>query len=566
MSVNFVEVHPLVLLNVVDHVTRLHLSHESDPPPTGPFFSTVGLLMGTTSVAAAVRNNGGSSGGGGGYVAAATTTLATSFELPLKLNDSGEPIPLAALAGDAAFLARVLEDDVDWPAAQQHRALLDAVMPESSVVGCYLVCSGGLRSGRPAGKRDGDVTSTTRSKKPRNESQRSAQDTASGAGLPHIGQSLATQLHLAELLPAAADGFVVLVFYEGEVVAGRRGDSGGGGGGGGGTDDSSSSSAAVATTTPSSSSLSARRLPLEAFWVSTVPVAAAEEAGEAADRRRGKGAVPAPVAVTPADMEWIGLANEVHIMRDVSASTTATPTTPSSAPSFLRRVSAALYPASAQRVGSPTVDTPTAPLPSSSPQTATTNAAAATTQNSNAADGLRSSLRLLSRVLATPSGASTMQPTAPGTRNVSDSGYSSVELLRTVATCVRNVPDDNAEQQHEQQHPQSTAAPDSEDVLRAVLALEAQCAMRLADLQRQQRSVVIARMSAMSSVGRRGLSSPSLLKTMSAKRGAMRSRAGDVEEARSAAAGAWIPPRHDGRERDSLVTYVSGHVWPHQSE
>ncbi|KPI82634.1 hypothetical protein ABL78_8356 [Leptomonas seymouri] len=541
MSSNFVQVHPLVLLNVVDHITRFSLSLKPSPPTSNDFFNTSGLLMGTASAAALTSDS-----VVGSCNAVATTTLSSSFELPLKLNEVGEPIAPSAPSGDAAFMVHVLQNNVDWRSARRYREQVDAVMPDSLVVGCYVVCSG-VRSAYAEGRDGGGQALTATPKKPRNESQRGAHDITQRTDLQSVAHSLAKQLQQAELLPATADGFVLLVVYDGEVAALR----------GGGSSSDTAAPYFAASTAPSP--LGVHRLPFETLWVSTVDEAAtgpvgeekAEEDSPAVIKRTVPCAVPVPVAVVPADMEWIGLANEALIMRDACASSVCTPTSPRNKPSFLRRCGALLLSASVSPTEPSIVSIPVATDPASA-------------HSANASEGLLRSLRLLRRVLETPQGTSPMHPNAHDAMGVSGGSAPSAELLRTVATCVRNVPDGSCDSR------QSSDAPPSEDLVRAVLALEAQCAMRLADVQSQQQSVVLARVKALSATDRRG--SPSPYAWTSAMRGAMRDRLGEMEEAHAAvsataaAAGTWFPPRREGLSKHALVKVFHGHMWPAEDQ
>jgi uncharacterized protein (UPF0333 family) len=505
-----VKVQPLVLLNVVDHVTRFHLTNnnnnnfiKAEPSLDTALLPTAGLLMGTTSAADAAAAAASDNVEITAAAAAATvTTLVTSFELPLKLGESGEPLAVTTTSGNTTFMVHVVEEQVDWQVARQHREQLNAVMPESSVVGCYVVCSGA--------RSDEGMSSNALPKKPRSELARAKKDgDAQTVGLHGVASSLATQLRKAALLSATAEGFVLLVLYDGDVCA------------------THANSTTEQTSTPTSTlSLGAlRRLPFDAFWVPTSgdgDTAAVQTEGEAAAV-----AVPVPASVAPADMEWIGLTNEAH---DIHEATTAaaspaggrastSPITPlTGKPGFLRRCGAALLSASAvpALAGPPTTGA------------ATTTTATASAQSRSAAEGLMSSLHVLRRILDTAQDASTASTDKSQVAERRGSG-SNAELLRMVATCVRNVPSNN-------NHQIAASAPEilssasstpssspSEDILRAVLAMEAQCAMQLADLQNQVRSIVATRKTAMNAIGRSELPplASLLMPSMAAKRASL---------------------------------------------
>ena len=552
MSSTFVKVHPMVLLNVVDHATRVHLSHPSDTF-SGPFLNTAGVLMGTTSEATAAAGED-SCIVDSSSNASTNVVVATSFELPFKVNDNGEALADTAPAGDAAFITRVLREEVDWQAARQHREQLDAVMPESTVVGCYVVCRRTAVNG-PNAEQDSadgsdehageaavaaDASSCTLSKRPRSEKQARDDDALLNLLQP-IAQGFAAQLRHAHLLPPNADGYVLLIVYDGDKVAvvEQAGSH---------LDDAAVAASAAAAPplsppppAPARPTLSVssglHRLPFDTLWVPVTADAVGEESG----------AMPAPVAVTPADMEWIGLANEARVVGHK-----------------------AVAPPNAARLAASSISTRRPPV--------STLSTAASTQNCRAAEGLLSSLHVLRRVLDAPHTPSpalanttvttisiTTTTTTPGELSLTKNDGPAVrvaELLRTVATCVRNVP-----QKSNDTHCSSSLP--SADLVQAALALEAQCAVQLRELQAQQRAVVLSRVSAMSGMGQR--SSPPLTSMlMAGKRDAMHGRRREKQEAGldfdDFGGGEWRIGRDDRGMRVPCFTVLYGHVWPNGEE
>ncbi|CAJ1006219.1 hypothetical protein Q4I28_001534 [Leishmania naiffi] len=414
-----ITVHPLVLLSVVDHVTRVGLQHQQQlqsqergntpdvaaaSPPAPAFLSTAGLLMGTTKASGPSEA---STCGAGGSSRVITTTLSASFELPLRLQPTDGVAVNVAASGDATFLERVLSDETDWPGAQKHREQLNAVMPELDVVGCYVVCAGSrwTSATHRRGGDDGDgfpLSIESAVKKAKGEA------IGDVGGIVAIANCVQQLLRSTELLPPTATGFVLLVVYDKEVTS------------------AASETGTAAPSLPQSPV--AVRLPFDCFYVSATTVSDALSSEE--------------VEVGPADMEWIALANE-----------TVTPP---------------------RRQGSTAISS-AAHAPAARETTNTRTPSMASPQNSSAAEELVGSLRLVMRLLVKMT-ESTLSTTAtvPG----------DVELLRTVATCLRNVPDSRPSSSSGD----STAlcALQTEEVLSAVLALEVQCALHLRSLSKAQ--------------------------------------------------------------------------------
>ncbi|TPP54468.1 BT1 family protein [Leishmania donovani] len=374
-----VTVHPLVLLSIVDHVTRVGLQPQQQRPPqkqgSAPdaatasrpapaFLSTAG---GTTKVGPrqACQHTCGAEGRG--------ITHHPPSSLPLRLQSTDGVAVAVAPSGDAAFLQNVLRDKTDWPAAQKHREQLSAVMPEMDVVGCYVVCAGSrwtsTRHQSGGDDRDGSRLSVGGAvKKAKGEAMAGADSIAA------IANCVQQQLRNTSILPSTATGFVLLVVYDKEVTS-AAGD----------TD--------TAAPNPPHSPAAAR-LPFDCLYVPATTDSDALPTEE--------------VTVGPADMEWIALANE-------------------------------------------------AMMPAYHQNSATTSSAA----NCRAAEELVGSLRLIMRMLVEMT-ASTPSPTATAPDDV--------ELLRTVATCLRNVPVSRPSQPPG--GPRVPSALPAEEVLSAVLALE----------------------------------------------------------------------------------------------
>ncbi|KAG5506256.1 hypothetical protein JIQ42_07870 [Leishmania sp. Namibia] len=436
-----IRVHPSVLLSIVDHVTRASLQQQQRQPrkqesapdvaaasPLAPaFLSTAGLLMGTTkaSGAADAKTRDHERSAGG-----ITTTLSASFELPLRLRpDDGAPADVAP-SGDSAFLRRVLSDETDWPAARKHCEQLKAVMPEMDVVGCYVVCAGSRRTSTRQQK-DGDggdgsaLSIGGAVKKAKGEAM------AKADGIVAIARCVQRLLRSSALLPSTATGFVLLAVYDKEVT-GAVGET-----------DS-------AVRDPQQSPAAAR-LPYDCLYVAGATVSDTLPMAEA--------------TVCPEDMEWIALANEA-VTPAHHSSLTAAPSA-SVQPGILRRLCSAAYLASA-------AETPVAREP-----TGTQTPPMASWQNFRAAEELVGSLRLIMRLLVMM---------AASTTNTTVAAPDDVELLRAVATCLRNVPDSSSSQSHGE--PTALCAPVTEEVLSVVLALEVQCALRMRSLSKAQQRLL----------------------------------------------------------------------------
>ncbi|KAG5484174.1 hypothetical protein CUR178_07328 [Leishmania enriettii] len=436
-----IRVHPSVLLGIVDHVTRASLPQQQRQPrkqenapdvaaalPLAPaFLSTAGLLMGTTKApgSADAKTCDHERGAGG-----ITTTLSASFELPLRLRpDGGAPADVAP-SGDYAFLRRVLCDETDWPAARKHREQLKAVMPEMDVVGCYVVCAGSrwssTRQQKDGDGGDGSALSIGGAvKKAKGEAM------AKGDGIVAIALCVQRLLCSSALLPSTATGFVLLVLYDKEVTSAV-----------GATDS--------AVRHPQQSPAAAR-LPYDCLYVAAATASDTLPMAEA--------------TVCPADMEWIALANEA-VTPAHHPSWTAAPSS-SVQPGILRRLCSAAYSASA-------ADTPVSREP-----TGTQTALMVSSQNFRATEELVGCLRLIMRLLVMM---------AASTTNTTLAAPVDVELLRAVATCLRNVPDSSSSQSHGE--PTALCAPVTEEVLSVVLALEVQCALRMRSLSEAQQRLL----------------------------------------------------------------------------
>ncbi|KAG5484961.1 hypothetical protein LSCM1_07037 [Leishmania martiniquensis] len=434
-----VTVHPLVLLSIVDHITRASLQQQlqkqekapavAAPSPLTPvFMPTAGLLMGTTKVSAPAdvrtRDHAGGTRG-------ITTSLSASFELPLRLRPPDGVLADVAPSGDAAFLQRVLSDETDWLAAQKHREQLSAVMPEMDIVGCYVVCAGSRWTSTRHQEGDDHVDGAPLSiggaaKKAKGESAVIADD-----GIVAIAKCVERLLRRHALLPSMAVGLALLIVYDEEVT---------------------SAAGEVNSAAPGLRKFpAAGRLPFDCLFVPSTTVR---------DQLRTE-----EVAVCPTDMEWIALANETVTPAHHQSVEAAPPL--SIPPSLLRRLCNAAYSTSvgAARAARELTHTQ-APLMASS-------------QNSRAAEELVGSLRLIMRLLS----MLTASPTNPIVTTPED-----VELLRTVATCLRNVPDSSPSPSHGEQT--TLCALPTEEVLRAVLAVEVQCALRLCSLRKAQPQVL----------------------------------------------------------------------------
>lgn len=440
-----VTVHPLVLLSIVDHVTRVGPQPQQQLPPqrqsgasdaavavpAPAFLSTAGLLMGTTKASGPADISAcGAEGEGRGI----TTTLCASFELPLRLQSTDGVAVAVAPSEDAAFLRHILRDKTDWPAAQKHREQLNAVMPEMDVVGCYVVCAGSrwtsTRHQRGGDDRDGCRLSVGGAvKKAKGEASAGADSIAA------IANCVQQQLRSASILPSTATGFVLLVVYDKEVTSAA-----------GETD--------IAAPNPQQSPAAAR-LPFDCLYV---PATTASDAWPTEE-----------VAVGPSDMEWIALANETVMPAHHQSSTTTS--SAAAKPGLLRRPCSAAYLASEAPAEREPANMQTSRMASS--------------QNCRAAEELVGSLRLIMRLLVEMA-ASSLSPTATAPDDV--------ELLRTVATCLRNVPDSRPSQPPGE--PRAPSALPAEEVLTAVLALEVQCALHMHSLSKAQQQLLSSSRSA----------------------------------------------------------------------
>ncbi|GET86449.1 hypothetical protein, conserved [Leishmania tarentolae] len=191
------------------------------------------------------------------------------------------------------------------------------------------------------------------------------------------------------------------------------------------------------------------RLPFEGFYV---PVTTASDTLSTEE-----------VIVSPSDMEWIALANHTITPADHHGFTVTSSTAVK--PGLLSRFCSAAF--------------STSEAPAASEAAATESSRMASLQNCRAAEELIGSLRLIMRFLVemTVSRLSTTA-TAPD----------DVELLRAVATCLRNVPDSRPSQP-----PGEETAPSalpSEELLSAVLALEVQCALHMRSLSEAQQRLL----------------------------------------------------------------------------
>ncbi|CAG9570009.1 conserved hypothetical protein [Leishmania major strain Friedlin] len=388
--------------------------------------------MGTTRASGPVVTSTCSAESGGRGI---TTTLCASFEFPLRLQSTDGVAVAVAPSGDATFLQNILRDKTDWPAAQKHREQLSAVMPEMDVVGCYVVCASSrwtsTRHPRGGDDRDGSQLSVGGAVK-----KAKGEAMAGADHIAAIANCVQQQLRSTSILPSTATGFVLLVVYDKEVTS-AAGD----------TD--------TAAPNPPHSPAAAR-LPFDCLYV---PATTASDASPTEE-----------VTVGPSDMEWIALANETMMPAYHQSSTT----TCSAAvkPGLLRRLCSAAY--------------LTSEGPDSREPANTQTSRMASSQNCRAAEELVGSLRLIMRVLVEMT-ASTLSPTGTAPDDV--------ELLRTVATCLRNVP-----VSHPSQPPGEPRAPSelpTEEMLSAILALEVQCALHMRSLSKAQQQLLSSSRSAM---------------------------------------------------------------------
>ncbi|KAG5488374.1 uncharacterized protein JKF63_07969 [Porcisia hertigi] len=441
-----IAVHPSVLLSIVDHVTRVGLQHQKQgsapgapavSAPTPAFLPIAGLLMGETKSSCSVD---GSIWNSECRIQGTTTTLSASFELPVRLLPMDEVVADVALSGDVGFLQHLLDERTDWQAAQQHREQLSAVMPEMGVVGCYVVCVGSRQTSTQDQNGDGGADAAllgagSAVKRARGEAMLSSD------GMAVIANCVRQQLCRSALVPLTAPGFVLMVVYDGEVTSVACG-----------TD---------TTAADSQQSPTAARLPFECLYVPvTTPGDVLPMEG---------------VTVCPADMEWIALVNE-----------TVTPSYGKVTPAA---ISAVVKPNLLQRLCS--AAQLTFPAPSRAPREleTTRNTSVTLSQNCRAAQELVGSLRLIMRLFA---------DTTALKQSATAAAPNDVELLRTVATCLRNVPDRSPPQPHDDRTPSSE--PPTEEVLIAVLALELQCALHLRSLRKAQQRLRSSHQTAMTAL------------------------------------------------------------------
>ncbi|KAK7196331.1 hypothetical protein NESM_000569300 [Novymonas esmeraldas] len=506
-----VAVHPVVLLNIVDHITRVRLQHQPQRQPSSPrhsaaepFLSSVGVLMGTTSACGP-----GEAGAGGAAVdGVSATTVSTSFELPPRAQPHGTlatvPMPVA---GDDAFLQRRLRDEVDWAATWQHCERLGAVMPEMTAVGYYIVCAGPPPE-RCVGGGGGGGAAAEAQTSPGEGAVKKIRGESSGVvgGVEAVARLLLLLRRCRDDATQAPRSFLLLVWYD----------------------------AAVPRCGSAATSPAAARLPFECF---TVHAAAAD----------GAALTPSASTVAPADMEWIALATETAVVGPPDSCPSAAaavaspplPPPPSASPTrpgLLRRLYSGANIAATAAAAAAAAAAASEPAPPPAMPVTGTSATSSSSQACRAAGELVGSLRLVARMLDT---------TASNTVSAED-----VELLRGVATCLGGVPE--ARPSNSAVHASDSTAESADEVLAAALALEAHCAVRLRALgTAQQQLLSHRRFTASLTSTRRTSSRPAKVSGSPLPSPATAAAAADAER--------WSHRRHG--DSATVKRELVGHIW-----